>query len=154
MTWGEVLTHAEAGRHLRASRWTIHRLITSGALPGTVYGGITASSLAALIQQSATPTTTEEPMPGTGIPHLYTLAEVAEKTGKSLRWLQTGAREQRFRHRKLGKQRLMTQEDIDLLVAQNVVDTTDAPADTGDAEVAAELARRASRGRRPTRKAA
>lgn len=140
----------ETANYLRTSRWTIARLIARTHLRATSRG-VTADQIAALVHAIAIPTP-EEPMPKpAGVPYLFTLAEVAaQSNGKlTLRWLQDGARKGRFRHRRIGRQRLMTQEDIDLLTA------ADKPSSDGsavrphaDAAVAAELERRSRRGRR------
>lgn len=71
---------------------------------------------------------------------LYTLAEVAEHTGLSLRHLTDGARARRFEHVHRGKARLMTAKQI-----RKLLDTSTVTAEADD-ELARERERHA-RGR-------
>lgn len=52
---------------------------------------------------------------------LYTLAEVAEQTGFALRSLQRDARAGKIAHIHRGRQRLMTEEQIQALLQQGTV---------------------------------
>jgi hypothetical protein len=52
---------------------------------------------------------------------LYTLEEVSERTGFALRTLQRDARIGKFAHVHRGRQRLMTDEQIELLLQQSTI---------------------------------
>lgn len=85
------------------------------------------------------------------LPKLYTLEEIAEATGLSLRSLQDGARQKppRFDHHHISGRRFMTAAQVEAYIATGAVRTQSAD------DITAEIERR-KRGtrRRPAKKAA
>lgn len=57
----------------------------------------------------------------TALPRMYTLQEIADEYGFSLRMLEIRARQKQFRHVRIGKVRRLTQEHLDELLAGSTV---------------------------------
>lgn len=57
----------------------------------------------------------------TALPRMYTLQEIADEYGFSLRMLEIRARQKQFRHVRVGKVRRLTQEHLDELLAKSTV---------------------------------
>lgn len=60
--------------------------------------------------------------------YLYTLAEVAEMTGLSVRWLADRCRAEKIDHSNIQGERRMSLEQVDLLLEQHRVRPTDVEA--------------------------
>lgn len=68
------------------------------------------------------------PLPATEVlPERWTLPEVSEMTGRSLRELEDAAREGQLTHYHIGRSRTMSREHIDAMVASFLVEKDTAP---------------------------
>lgn len=140
------MTVSEAATTLRTARQTIYRLIDSGYLTATPAPGpgkaikVNRASVQRYIhnsQQGGTPTAEIDP----DVPRLYTLKEVAERTGFSLRTLERDCRAGHLLHVHRGRDRLMTAAHIRALIDKHVHQPTpdlDALAKTASQQAAQE----------------
>ncbi len=118
----EPLTITGTARHLRVTRFTVHRLLASDQLTAVNVGGIrhvAAPSVAAFVHANTVLPDRQEPspMPTKELPDLYTLEEVVAMYPElSLRTLQDSARANKFEHVHFGRKRFMTADQIKRLI--------------------------------------
>ena len=118
------LTITAIAAHLRASRWTVGRLIDAGAI-ATVQGPAgplipTTEYLTWIAGQAVSPGQKDGDM-SDAMPTLHPFPEVAEKYGFSLRSLNDGARQRKFAHTRVGVKRYFTDSQIEAFLAARTV---------------------------------
>jgi hypothetical protein len=75
----------------------------------------------------------------------YSLKEVAEMTGIRLRTLEDACRDDKVEHTQLGRHRVMTMEQIELMLATHKRGVTEAPIEVDDLQLAIEQTKRTAR---------
>lgn len=125
-----TFTVADVAAHFDVSSFTVLRWIDLGALGAEKVGReyrISPSQLAAFvaghivtsIDQELPMVPAQKPLPL--LERLFSLKEVAEVTGISLRVLEDEARARRFEHVHIGASRRMTRDQVRALIAQHTV---------------------------------
>lgn len=159
------LTFDEAAQHLRVTRWSIGRAVTSGDLtavqvPGKGRDGakrIPLDSYLAYLERS-TVASVERPkdrhmtdrQPASTLPDLHLFEDVAEKYEISLLELKRGAYRKQYEHLHIGTKRYFTDEQLRAYFASRTVKV--AKDDDGLDGVRARRARRKARAAAPATK--